>query len=164
MSRRPLSERFLEKVDIRGRNECWPWIATTNEHGYGGINAGGKNGRLLKAHRVAASLAGMAVEGQQVIHFCDNPPCCNPRHLRVGTMKDNVADMYGRDRSGLIGSRHPLAKLNESSVIRILTLSAQGVSNRELARRFGVSPEMIRKIVQRISWKHVAVAEALMAA
>lgn len=93
---RPLAERFWEKVDRRGPDECWMWTASRRALGYGQIRIGGKS---RKAHRVAYELAnGPIPAGMAVLHGCDNPPCVNPAHLRAGTMTDNVRDMVTRGR------------------------------------------------------------------
>lgn len=96
---RPLGERLRERVDKRGPDECWPWIGAANrEGGYGYLSTGGRGGRKVYAHRVAWELAnGRPVpDGMVVRHSCDNPPCCNPAHLSIGTMLDNANDMLTR--------------------------------------------------------------------
>lgn len=88
--------RFWAKVDRRGPEECWPWTKAHNEHGYGLMRV---NGRLEKAHRLA-----LIGDGEdpgpdvKVLHKCDNPPCCNPRHLRFGSQLENMRDMHERGR------------------------------------------------------------------
>jgi len=105
------------------------------------------------------------------LHRCDNPQCCNPDHLFVGTHKDNVHDMINKGRRvKLFGDDHPgrkhpenlkrgeesgSAKLTQSQVIEIRTLFAGGVSIEELASRFPCCADNIRAIVTRRSWRHV---------
>lgn len=94
---RGLAERFASKVDASGGPDaCWPWTAATNGV-YGRIKGHGRE--LIGAHRAALMLAGVHVPpGAPVLHECDNPRCCNPAHLRVGTAAENVADAIARGR------------------------------------------------------------------
>ena len=92
-------ERFWSKVDRSGGPDaCWPWMAARNEHGYGVMRIEGRN---VRAHRVSLTLAaGKSDPGPsvKVLHSCDNPPCCNPAHLRYGTQGDNIRDAIERGR------------------------------------------------------------------
>lgn len=89
-------ETFLSRVDVRGPDECWEWQGTRNPQGYGGVRHDGVNWR---AHRLSYVLhKGPIPDGLLVLHSCDNPPCCNPSHLRTGTYADNMLDMVGRQR------------------------------------------------------------------
>jgi hypothetical protein len=94
------------------------------------------------------------------MHICDNPPCVNPDHLRLGTQADNMADMRQKGRgkvpTPLIGVNHPDAKLTEDDVVLIRNLwAARRLSQRKLAARFGVSRSLISQIVYRQCWKHL---------
>lgn len=90
-------ERFFAKVDKRGPDECWPWIGSKNERGYGSMS---HNGRLRKATHISYEIAtGFRFPpGLMARHSCDNPPCVNPAHIHPGTNKQNVADMVSRKR------------------------------------------------------------------
>ena len=89
-------DRFWEKVDRRGFDECWLWKGGKTKTGYGGFWTGE---RQDMAHRVSYELHyGPIPEGHYVCHHCDNPPCCNPYHLFEGTPTDNVQDMISKGR------------------------------------------------------------------
>lgn len=101
-----IAAKFWANVDTSaGAFECWPWLQSRDlRGGYGQLHTWPK---VLKAHRVAYELGHGAIpEGAQVRHTCDNPPCCNPAHLSIGTSQDNHDDMVRRGRA-LVGSRNP---------------------------------------------------------
>lgn len=97
-------ERFFSKLKLDPNTGCMEWCGETYERGYGKMySTAGK----FRAHRVAAYLAGMidtprgsqsGLDDNNVLHTCDNPKCCNPEHLFVGTHADNVADMLAKGR------------------------------------------------------------------
>lgn len=95
---RPLADRFWARVEKRGPDECWPWTGYRDAKGYGQIAL---NRRTAEgAHRVSWALArGEIPDGIHVLHRCDNPPCCNPAHLFLGTHADNMWDMKAKGRA-----------------------------------------------------------------
>lgn len=107
-ARRPLEERYWEKVR-KGLSEedCWEWLASTDGFGYGWIGLG--NGHLGKAHQVSWLIHfGPIPPGKYPLHKCDNPPCSNPRHLFLGTQKDNALDREAKGRGNHPrGDAHP---------------------------------------------------------
>lgn len=95
-------DRFWSKVDKRGPDECWPWTGARSVTGYGMLSVPGLQAPV-QAHRVACGLAtGSVQDGRYVCHSCDNPGCCNPAHLWIGTHRENMHDMHakGRNRNG----------------------------------------------------------------
>lgn len=149
-------ERFWNKVDIRGDDECWPWLAC-RVGGYGHIF----NDRPRIAHRVGWELVyGPIPDGLCVLHSCDNPPCCNPEHLFLGTQLDNMKDMTRKGRRLGIrttyGSKHPCSKLSETDVLEICNLYVSGkYLQKELAHKFGVSRPHISLLVNKRGWRHI---------
>lgn len=101
---RSLEERFWEKVDKRGPDECWPWLGSKTK-GYGSIYA---NGRNTRATRVALLLCkGETVPpDKRALHTCDNPPCVNPNHLFIGTPKENTLDCLRKGRRIYVRATH----------------------------------------------------------
>lgn len=91
-------ERLWTKIDVKGKDECWKFLGSlAHRFGYGYLRY---NGKHEGAHRAAwmSWNSSPVPEGMWVLHSCDNPACCNPHHLRVGTAKDNLADAVSRKR------------------------------------------------------------------
>lgn len=153
--------RFNAKIDkTAGMANCWPWLAGTNQDGYGqiGIRRNGR-WRILKAHRLAWMIAAnkQIPVGKYILHFCDNPRCCNPRHLRLGTQKENMQDASRRNRirCGMpnnVGVKNGAAKLNDADVRAI---RAQDGPLRPIAEQYGVTVSLVCMIRKRRVWSHV---------
>lgn len=96
----PLIERFNSKVIRMGIDECWGWNAAKDNQGYGRIGMRTVRGkRAVQASRVSWMLfVGDIPEGLSVCHRCDNPECTNPKHLFLGTPKQNTLDMVAKGR------------------------------------------------------------------
>jgi hypothetical protein len=97
--------RFWGRVAVGHANDCWPWKGQTNSRGYGRHEVWPNRQRVrLLAHRVAVTItSGQEIGRNVLLHACDNPPCCNPRHLRVGTQSDNMRDALTKGRANLTG-------------------------------------------------------------
>jgi hypothetical protein len=104
---------------------------------------------------MASLVFGPIPEGVEVRHGCDNPPCCNPDHLSLGTHLDNGADMVIRGRS-VYGQRQHGAKLTDEKVREIRERYAQGdIPQRELGEEYGVTQSHISFIIRKKAWRHV---------
>lgn len=155
---RPLLDRFWEKIDKSEPNGCWLWMACRNTAGYGEINI--VPGRHALAHRISYEIAnGPIPEGANVLHECDNPPCCNPAHLFLGTQADNVKDMLEKGRENrtrnLRGEQTSWAQLNAAKVRAIRQRWAAGERQVDLAAEYGISQAAISLVTRRLNWTHI---------
>lgn len=168
--------RFWSKVEQSTPDKCWTWKLTPDNGGYGMFK---KQGVAFRAHRIAYFLHyGVDPQQKLVCHHCDNPACCNPHHLFLGTAKDNIQDALSKNRlkprSGNAhgskthpertarGERVSTAKLTESQVREIRqTYAARLASQDELASRFDVSRRSIGFIISGKNWRHIAEQDGL---
>lgn len=147
-----LAERFWKHVTKGPR--CWEWIASPGSTGYGQIRVGK---RTRKANQVAWELTNGAIpkgpgyHGIEVCHTCDNKKCVRPSHLFLGSHAQNILDMRGKGRAHR-------QRLLPHQIPTIIDLYRQrGASLRDLARRFKVTEQTIRRVVDRTSWKVLSV-------
>lgn len=96
-------DHFWSQVKKHGRRDCWIWTGLRDGRGYGAIWRSGKKHRV---HRVSFEFKGSVIpDGMLVCHHCDNKLCVNPKHLFVGTHKDNMQDWTRKGKNILIN--HP---------------------------------------------------------
>ena len=138
---------------------CKEWLGAKAGRGYGQRKV---DGRWVYVHRLTWEEAhGSIPVGMVVMHTCDNPPCYELEHLRLGTQADNVADMRAKGRSaeggpGIprnSGEAHWKSKLTASEVTEIRAALAAGELQRMIAKRYGVTREAISRIKTRTNWK-----------
>lgn len=153
----PADERFWIKVDTHGGNVdvCWEFIGVTSRFGYGlfWIN---ELGRKTYAHRVAYALHYGTFDSKLVVrHDCDNPICCNPFHLRLGTRADNNRDRAERGRGREArqwGASNPRSKLTAEMVLQIREMAAAGMTQMEIAAKFDIKQPQVSRLVRGVSW------------
>lgn len=160
--------RFWSKVDMRGRDECWMWmggyrnpkIGNGSAFGYGSFKLGRG---MIQSHRLAYCLIHGAIPpGMGVLHNCDNPSCCNPNHLRIGTQKDNSLDAANRNRTRF-GSENGMAILTEDQVREILLLDGKfSMTRKEIGEMYGVHRITIGDILLGKSWKRLIREDAML--
>jgi hypothetical protein len=141
----------MSKYTVERPTGCWEWIGGHNLQGYGQLKI---KGIMQRAHRVAWMLRyGPIPDGLFVLHRCDNPPCCNPDHLFLGTQADNIADRRTKGRApDLRGSRNAAAKLSEADVLVIRQRLADGVRQMDIAAEFGITQSNVSLIARGITW------------
>jgi len=184
-----LKERFWAKVDVRGPDDCWPWLGAAGPRGYGRFAIG--DGAMTGPHRFSYELVcGPISDGMLICHHCDNPSCCNPAHLFVGTNTDNMQDAKAKgrlatgDKNGsrrhpellprgkmsfsashperlCRGSDHYLTHLDETAVEAMRVEYARGgISQRALARKHRISQATVWAILTGKSWKKLTITKA----
>jgi HNH endonuclease len=143
---------FWSRVSIQEPDKCWIWTTRKNKGGYGNISW--HNSECL-SHRIAWELTnGTIPDKLNVLHSCDNPPCCNPAHLFLGTDQDNVNDMIEKGRKAtLLGEDNPKHKLTYQQVEEIRQAHKAGtVSYSKLAKQYNVTKTMIGYIIRKENW------------
>jgi len=160
-------ERFWAKVLILGPDECWEWQARRLPRGYGQFT---NHQTKFYTHRLAYELKTGSAAEQFVLHTCDNPPCCNPSHLFLGTHLENMKDMREKGRS-LVGDRsiprrfpesrprgilHGQHVLTEDEVRQIRDMyPASGLPQWRVAELFGIHGSTVGQIYRGENWKHL---------
>jgi hypothetical protein len=128
------------------QGDCLVYSRYKNRKGYGRIKY---NGRMMLSHRLAWELD-RGVEpppGLYVCHRCDNPSCCNPEHLFLGTATDNNRDRAAKGRGyDSSGERNHMHKLTNEQVGEVRALLKSGMRQPHIAAKYGVSSSLISLI------------------
>ena len=152
----PKPKPFWSYITRKSDDECWLWHGTLQKDGHGRVKFRGRN---WLSHRVAWTLTfGEIPDDLCVLHSCDVPACCNPRHLFLGTQLLNIQDRHQKGRSrgaSHKGETNPISKLTELDVSQIRALASNGIPQRTVSRKFNVSEATVSMIVNRKKWKHI---------
>lgn len=142
-------QRFFAQV-IK-QNGCWAWSSSKDKDGYG-IFCGEVLGVVYKrAHRFSWAFHNQQKipDGMLVCHSCDNPECCNPEHLRIGTPTENQREKWSKGRAN---HSAPAARL---TVEQVLEIRAADGKQSDIAKKFGVTQTTVSDIKRRRSWSHI---------
>ena len=134
-------------------NGCWTINKFNNGNGYRRYEKR-INGKRVKFYLHIESYKmhkGEIPQGLYVRHLCNNPGCFNPEHLDIGTQKDNMQDAVKAGRQAK-GTKIPQSKLNEKKVLEIRKLYSEGMSQKELAKMYGVNSSSISYVVNKKTW------------
>lgn len=154
----PPETLFWRNVQVRGEDDCWPWKGATQAalgYGHFTVRLGAGKRQHVGAHRFSWSIAnGPIPDGAQILHSCDNPPCVNPRHLRLGSFDANMADRHAKGRTAK-AERHSQAKTDWATVKAIRVRAAKGESHTSIARDVGLVRQTVSRIVRGELWPEV---------
>ena len=141
-------KRFLRLV--KKTSGCWIWIGEVRKNGYGRFYLSAR--RPVYAHRMSWKVKhGRLRRKDCILHHCDNRRCVRPSHLFLGTRKINNLDMMRKNRVAH-GMRHQGRKLDLSQIRSIRRLLADGVTQIEIARKFGVTQPTISDVSRKVTW------------
>jgi len=161
-------KRFWSKVTIGAPDKCWNWQACAkNYFGHGDFWV---DGGSRSAHRIAWIIVyGEISGGVCVLHKCDNPPCCNPAHLFLGTLDDNNKDAASKKRfsSGkehysktqpekvLRGEKIGVSIHTEEDIMCIRQMYVEGYTYDELAEEFDTAKSTVFQVISGKTWTHI---------
>ena len=146
-------QKFFDKVNKT--EDCWLWKAATR-NGYGTMKF---EGRTVDAHRISYILHfGLIPEGMLVCHKCDVPLCVNPKHLFLGTYKDNMQDCIAKGRfvyflpengnkfkSGNVPTNSSLTR-EKAKQVKLAIENRGNKSLSKLAKELGLKHQLLRDI------------------
>jgi hypothetical protein len=95
------------------------------------------------------------------LHSCDRPQCCNPAHLRWGTVTENMQDKIQRGRfksRDQSGTSNGAAKLSSEDLAKIVDGFRANKNNMQIAATVPVTHSMVSKIRCGHMWKDQAAA------
>jgi len=132
-----------------GPDACHEWLGGVGHYGHGVTSFPGI-GRVY-VHRLFWIIENGDPGTLSVLHSCDNPPCCNVRHMFLGTRADNIADMFQKRR----GNPWPhKRKLTNTQVKLIRMLARNGMRQRDIAARFSVQKNTVNRIINKKRRQH----------
>jgi len=139
---------------------CHLWTRAKQSAGYGHFCRFGKN---ILAHRYLFEKEnGPIPDGMFLCHSCDTPACVNPKHLFVGTAKDNMRDASRKSRTHpqkdpnwQSGERNSRARFTEDQV-RLFhsVMHESGISAHALAKIVGCPTSTMHSAVH-VHWPKI---------
>jgi hypothetical protein len=138
------------------KDGCWPWSGSRTTYNYGVVCY---QRRSYGAHIIAYYLTNNIWPGdKQILHTCDNPPCCRPNHLFDGTQQENIDDCSSKERNkGKLPGGQNQSLIDQSDADEIRRLRAFGITAKEIAamprfrNRIGIAG--IYNIANNRTWK-----------
>lgn len=151
---RKVMERFVDKVDIKGDDECWEWLGGIDKDGYGKFKINGKD---IRAHRASWLIHdGEIPSGSFVLHNCDNPSCVNPKCLFLGTSKGNSFDREMKDRENHTSGERYINQTTTWEIVDNLRNDAMnGMTQKELVEKYKIIKQSVSRIINNEQWFNI---------
>lgn len=132
---------------------CWLWLGAATPTGYGIVTYKGKN---YYTHRIMFEATKEPIKKfYNVMHKCDNPPCCNPDHLFQGMQYQNAEDKQIKGRAAKkVGEESNNNKLTNKLVLEIYNKKGK-ISGKVLAKQLGLGATIVYYIWEHKRWTHV---------
>ena len=155
---RVIKKRFWVYINIQSDEICWEWNGPKDKYGYGSFDYLTVKRRVKgKSHRLIwRQYFGKIPKNLCVCHTCDNPSCCNPHHLFLGTHKDNMDDKVRKGRHKF-GENCKQARLTTGDVVWLFYASKIGHRPKYIAEKLSVSEKHVRNILSGHRWGHIHV-------
>lgn len=150
-----LLDRLLEHLPDRPKDGCWEWKGHKENHGYGRMRYKGKRYRVHRAMMLV--IHGELPQGKVVMHLCHNKSCCNPKHLKIGTQRENIIMDFERGAKSAKGASNPNSKLTAKQVREIKKLRSAGYGLSVIAKRYSVTFSLISQIDKGRIWAHIEI-------
>jgi hypothetical protein len=152
--KRKTFEDVWDLVAKSDKDKCWEWQGYKSR-GYGSMMV---NQIAYYSHRLVYGLTypnSITFKApkdkslkQFIMHKCDNPSCCNPFHMELGSQEDNNKDAKSKGRSkGLKNEDHNLAVLTNEQARQIRLFHGHGWSRKEIAEMFGVTTTVANRVI-----------------
>lgn len=147
-----IADRLNRRL-VRAANGCLEWTGGQYRFGHGSIARGARTAGNDATHRVAWMLEhGPIPDGMFVCHHCDNPPCCEPTHLYLGTAASNTNDMRNRNRFvALRGEASPRCRITDQQVRQMRADYPNICSYTKIARQYGIDKTYARALILGLS-------------
>jgi transposase len=154
---------IVKRISISSAG-CWEWQGAKTL-GYGSVKIPEIYGSFkIMVHRLSwVAFKGESInDGLFVCHKCDNPACCNPDHLFLGTQRQNLLDCSVKGRT-LTGAKSATAKFSKDDIERVKDMLATGMTGKYISKKTGISPSHISRIRRGYTWKSETASAAELA-
>lgn len=147
--------RFYKDVVLTyDGDECLEWPYNKYQKGYGQLWSKEKDRNLAVSRLVCIHFHGQPPkESSEAAHSCGNPACCNHKHIRWATPSENCQDKktQGTWQGGEANGNHKLT----GQQVREIRLMKGTLSQRKIAKGFGVHQRVVWAIFNGKMWSHI---------